>query len=389
MNGRSASITIDVDPLRAYRAIHGLRRDGDGDQDRGKGKNGKKGGKSKGAKTKTNTETNTETDLETNLEGEIEGEIETRGKDDVDEGPDARASDPIYTVALPRFWSLIEEIGAPATVFVVGQDATRYAAAFEPAHRTGSEIANHSFAHDYRLSRKGKEEIDEDLERARLQLLPLAGPAGVVGFRAPGYNVSPTLLRCLVSAGYLYDASLLPAPAYFGLRAAAIAAYALARQPSASCVGHPLQFAGPLEPYRMTADRPWKPHPRGALVEIPIACEPTTRIPIIGTTWAMFPAPFRRALLARAQARLGHLNFEMHAIDLLDASDPGIPRDIVARQRDLHIPLSQKIAAFRDLFATLGRVARFRTLRDVAADLMSASSTDAKASKDTRDTPPR
>lgn len=339
MNHRSVSITLDVDPLRAYRAIHGLGQ----------------------------------------LDEVSQPQTQTRGR--------TRTPDPIYTVALPRFWSLIEEVGAPATLFVVGEDAARYADAFSPVHRTGSEIASHSFVHDYRLSQRSQGAIDEDLERARIALLPLAGKDGVVGFRAPGYNVSETLLRCLISGGYLYDSSMLPAPAYFGLRAAAIGAYTITRQPTHSLVGHPRHFAGPLEPYRMTASRPWKPHPRGVLVEIPIACEPTSRLPIIGTSWTTFPAPIRDALLSRAQARLRHLNFEMHAIDLLDATDPGIPPDLVARQRDLRIPLSKKMAAFRSLFARLGKSARFQTLRDVAADLQGAQRAQHPERHRTNETP--
>lgn len=305
-----AAITIDVDSLRLYHAIHGLAAP----------------------------------DLET---------------------------DPIYTHAMPRFWELMD--GEPATLFLIGADASRHPASFAPVRATGSEVASHSHTHDYRLTRKSRAEIDRDLAQAEEALAPLAGGQRPVGFRAPGYNVTPALLELLVERGYLYDSSLLPAPLYFAARGAALAWYRLRGRSSSSLRGDPRAFAGPTAPYRTRPGRYWRRETDGPLLEIPMAVEPTTRLPLIGTSWVLWPQPFRQALLERALRVGTPFVFEMHAIDLLDPSDPGVPEGLAAHQPDLRRPARDKWNALRGLLDRLNGSAEFVPLRGLAAHTLGAA----------------
>jgi peptidoglycan/xylan/chitin deacetylase (PgdA/CDA1 family) len=271
--------------------------------------------------------------------------------------------DPIHRIALPRFFELLDEAGAAGTVFFVAEDAPRARAELEAGlSATASELASHSHAHDYRLGLRPRAEIEADLRRAHRVLSEVAGRP-VVGFRAPGYNTTPAMLETLVELGYVYDSSLLPSPAYFLARAAAIARYAVGRRPSASLVGDPRAFAGPLGPYRTTPRAPWRRVASGPLVELPMAVEPMSRCPIIGTSWVLFPRRLADALLERSLSSGHPFVFEMHAIDLLDRSDPGIPTELAAAQPDLRRPAKEKLAAFRRLFSTLRSRTEVRPLR--------------------------
>jgi peptidoglycan-N-acetylglucosamine deacetylase len=263
--------------------------------------------------------------------------------------------DPIYSVAMPRFWSLIEEAAVPATLFLIGADAPSYSSAFEPAARSRSEIGNHSFSHDYRLIKRSPERIAEDLRRADEVLRPLSPSGRIAGFRAPGYNTSPAVMKAVFDLGYAYDSSLLPSPLYFGARALAIGVYALAGRPSRSLVGDFSAYAGTLAP-----------HEKAGVLEIPMACEPFTRAPIIGTTWVLASERLRRISLKSALGRLPVFNFEMHAIDLLDATDPGVGEDLAGAQRDLAVPVAEKMTAFRDLFRALKDATEVLTLEAIA-----------------------
>lgn len=301
----TAAITIDVDSLRLYRAIHGQAASEDAD-------------------------------------------------------------DPIYTVALGRFFELLERHRLPATLFLVGADAPRYADRFARARALGCEIASHSFAHDYRLSVRSPEVIADDLARADAALEPLNG-GPIRGFRAPGYNVTPALLEAVRARGHRYDSSLLPAPAYFAARAAAIAGYKLLERPSASLVGDPRQFLGPIDgPYPMRPEAPWRPADGGPLVELPMAVEPLTRSPLIGTTWTTLPFALARAWLASAHRRLTCLVFELHAIDLLDASDHPALVPLAESQRDVRVPVAEKMRRFDALFRFFAGERTVRTLADCA-----------------------
>lgn len=281
----------------------------------------------------------------------------------------APEEDPIYTVAMPRFFALLEEVGVPATVFLIGRDVGPHLEGLRVARRLGCEIASHSYSHDYRLFERSRAEIDAELGRAEAALLPLSG-APVVGFRAPGYNTSPQLLSALLARGYRYDSSLLPAPPYWAARAAAISGYRLRGRPSASRVGDARAFAGPLGPYRTTPEAPWRPQADGPLRELPMACLPWLRAPVFGTSWVMAPAPARRAMLAWSLRKLACFNFELHAIDLLDGTDPGVPAALAAAQLDLRVPWGRKVAALRQLFTRMREDRPVRTLADIASDVV-------------------
>ena len=45
--------------------------------------------------------------------------------------------------------------------------------------------------------------------------------------------------------------------------------------------------------------------------------------------------------------------FEMHAIDLLDATDPGVPAELARRQVDLQVLFAQKRRRLQELFRAL------------------------------------
>ncbi|MBN2358877.1 MAG: polysaccharide deacetylase family protein, partial [Deltaproteobacteria bacterium] len=106
--------------------------------------------------------------------------------------------DPMYAVAMPRFLELVAGLRLKATLFAVGRDAETAAAAqlLRRASDDGHEVANHSYRHDYRLIRQPAIEIESDLAAAHRAIEQATGIAPR-GFRAPGYNVSDALLDAL------------------------------------------------------------------------------------------------------------------------------------------------------------------------------------------------
>ena len=97
-----------------------------------------------------------------------------------------------------------------------------------------------------------------------------------------------------------------------------------------------------------------------ALVELPIATLPGTRLPYIGTSLiAMGALGFDAVspLLARAD----WLNFECHAIDLTDHVGDEIPARL-AVQPDQRVPLAKKWPLFVRALEQLARHHEVRTL---------------------------
>jgi hypothetical protein len=280
--------------------------------------------------------------------------------------------------ALPRAANLFAARGIPVTWFVVGRDADADAALPDRAARAenaarlaviarhGGELGNHSYSHPYELARLDAATVDAEIAGCDRVLRSITG-AAPRGFRAPGYDVSPAMLEALARRGYRYDSSIFPAPGYYAAKAAVMAALALAGRPSGAVLTNPRALAAPAAPYRPSMTAPWR-RGQAPLVELPIAVTPWARLPAIGTSLIVAPAPVRARLVAAMRGR-AFFNFELHGIDFADADRDGIPGELVARQPDLRLPVAEKLARLEALLDDLGRSWTFATLGEVARDV--------------------
>ena len=275
----------------------------------------------------------------------------------------------VCRLALPRFLDLFAAQGIAATFFAVGDDLrdARSAASVRAAAAAGHEIGNHTASHGYGLTRLDRAGIEREVAGGEAAIERVTGTRPE-GFRAPGYAISAPLLDVLEARGYRYDSSAFPAAPYYLAKACVMGALKLLGHPSRAMLDRPRVLAAPRQPYWPSAPEPYRAAAaREAgrdLIELPLTVEPWTRVPFIGTSALLLP----RRLLDLFYGRLcaaPSLNFELHGIDLLDASDVRLPR-LSAVQRELNLPVAEKrarlarvIAAIRDDFeiVTLGHAA--------------------------------
>lgn len=319
---RLASVSVDLDPLRCYHQIHGL--------------------------------------------GEAPAEL----------------ADVVLRRGLPRFLELFAQHGIRATLFVVGSDVTEHRGAPDPigrvllaeAARAGHELGNHSFSHPYGLARLPDVQIEREIGDCHEALRQL-DPHGraPVGFRAPGYELSPALLDILDAYGYRYDSSILPCPPYYLAKLAVLAKMAVFGQRSESIVGTPEAQFGPTQPYRPDPRRPWKKG-GASFVELPVAVTKTVRMPAIGTS-LILSSLMRKALLYGMRDQ-PFFNLELHGMDLIGAQEDRIPAALVARQPDLRVPFQRKLLALAESFRFLTDHAEVATLRDVAEEVHARGKVD-------------
>jgi hypothetical protein len=292
--------------------------------------------------------------------------------------PPAELEHVILERALPRAARLFSARRVPVTWFVVGRDADGELARRDRATREanaqrlrglaerGDEIASHSYSHPYDLARLGPAEVDAELDGGDRVVRAITGRAPY-GFRAPGYDLSPVMLRGLARRGYRYDSSLFPAPGYYAAKALVMAGLAALGRPSAAVMTEPRALLAPAAPDRPAMAAPWR---RGTapVVELPVAVTPGLRLPAIGTSLLLAPALLRRRVV-RAMARRAFFNFELHGIDFADADRDGIPDELVARQPDLRIPIAEKLGRLDELLDQLAAGWAFATLAEIAADV--------------------
>lgn len=292
--------------------------------------------------------------------------------------PSEDARHAIYDKALPRLLRMFAEEHVTATFFVIGRDAPRNAEHLRKIVELGHEVANHSFAHAYDLSRWPRAAQAEDVRRAQEAIESHSG-VRPVGFRAPGYTMTDGLMDVLSEEGFAYDSSVFPCPAYYGAKVSAIAAiYALHRaglreRVSESVVDTPQVLRASGNPYRV--GRPYytrdtASQDRAGLCELPIGVTDTVtgRLPFIGTS-VVLAGRLGASVLARGMARRPLANLELHGIDLADADEDGLTflRD---HQPDLQRTARAKETALRAAISELRRQGRqFVTLKEAASKL--------------------
>jgi peptidoglycan/xylan/chitin deacetylase (PgdA/CDA1 family) len=278
--------------------------------------------------------------------------------------PEARAL--VHRVAVPRFAELLEGVGGRGTLFVIGGEVDAEARPpLEEVLRGGHELASHSHGHDYALSRAPGEVIEQDLARAEEVLTSLGAPRPL-GFRAPGYTLSPALLRAVIARGHAYDASLFPAAPYWAAKALALGWLRLRGRRSAAILDSPRVLLAPRLPYRPDPDRPER---RGTapLLELPMSVTPGARVPFIGTFVVLAPWPFVRAAYARLRGE-PFLSLELHAVDLLGPED-GLPPELCRAQPDLALSGWTKRGRLREVVEWLARDFRLVPLHEAARSL--------------------
>lgn len=285
----------------------------------------------------------------------------------------AGLADVILRRAVPRYLDVFARHGVRATFFVVGSDVDGGSLGAQAARAlvremvaAGHEVANHSFSHPYDLARLPAATVEEEIRRADGVIAAAAG-AAVVGFRAPGYDLSATMLDVVAGLGYVYDSSIFPAPGYYLAKAAIMAGLRLLGRKSGAVMTDPRALIAPTDPYRPSSIAPWR-RGQSTVVELPIAVTPGLRLPAIGTNLLLFPTSVRAAWLASMRSR-PLFNLELHGIDLCDAADDGMPAELVARQVDLRASLALKRRAFESTLERLAPEYQFVPLREAAKEV--------------------
>jgi peptidoglycan-N-acetylglucosamine deacetylase len=282
--------------------------------------------------------------------------------------PTGEAAHAVYLNALPRFESLFDTLNLRATFFAIGQDLDRPHArdAVARLHRAGHEIGNHTLHHRYDLTRLPEAEARAEIEGGAERIAAVTGrrPAG---FRAPGYTVSDTIFSQLEALGVRYDSSVFPCPSYYAAKAAALAGIALRRRRSQSILDDPRVLTAPADPYRV--GRPYYLRGHG-LLELPIGVTrgASARLPFIGTS-LLLAGPRGAGFLTRRILGRPLVNLELHGIDLADAEQDGLAF-LRPHQPDLRRSLGDKRAALETAIWVLrGAGYEFVTLEQAAEQL--------------------
>jgi peptidoglycan-N-acetylglucosamine deacetylase len=181
-------------------------------------------------------------------------------------------------VVVPRVLSFLKDRDLKITFFVVGQDAAleKNREAIASIAVAGHEIGNHSFNHEPWLHLYSKEQLVEELEKTEAALIDTTGHRPV-GFRGPGYSLSPMVLEILAERGYEYDCSTLPT--YIGPLARAYYFFTSPKLSGDESEKRKKLFGSFSDGFRSLKPYEWQLGER-SLVEIPVTTLPIVKTPI-------------------------------------------------------------------------------------------------------------
>ena len=255
---------------------------------------------------------------------------------------------------LPRFLDVFAKLDVRATIFVIGSDLEhdlrthgRGAALLRRALAEGHELANHSHAHAYDFHTWSSDRIAEDLRRCDSLLRELG--ARPKGFRAPGYTHDRTMLMQAAALGYTYDSSLLPSPAYYLGKLGVLGLRRLRGRRSASQTGGARSFVGPSAVHYLPELGLWEvPISVSRTLRLPLI-----GTFLLGDSAPMLGKLTAEALRLEA-ANTRHLHLELHAIDLADPAADELDDGLIKHQRELATPLERRLKRLTELLEGRG-----------------------------------
>lgn len=270
-------------------------------------------------------------------------------------------------VCVPRVLEFLRQRELTITFFVVGQDAAleqnREALAAIP--EAGHEVGNHSFHHEPWLHLYSDEEICEELALAEEAIQAATGERPV-GFRGPGFSLSPGVLRVLAERGYEYDCSTFPT--FLGPLARLYYFFTSRldkqqRQERKLLFGRFREGFRPLRPYRWSVGGE-------DLLEIPVTTMPLLKVPI-HVSYLLYLASYSRVAakaywtMALTLCRMTGVapSLLLHPLDFLGCDDEQDLSFFPA----MNVPAERKLSLLSDVLESFTRHYDVRPMRDHAA----------------------
>ena len=257
-------------------------------------------------------------------------------------------------IVVPRTLAFLKERNLIITYFIVGQDAAleKNHEALRSIAAAGHEIGNHSFNHEPWLHLYSKSQLTEEFEKTESALLHVTGERPV-GFRGPGYSLSPTVLEVLSERGYQYDCSTLPT--YIGPLARAFYFFKSPEMSDDEREKRKKLFGKFSDGFQSLKPYIWDIAGK-SLVEIPVTTMPIFKIPI-HASYIIYLSSFSKTL-ARTYWRTivemcrltnTQLSLLLHPLDFLSGED--VPE--LAFFPGMNLAAAEKLSVVSNMLKTL------------------------------------
>ena len=257
-------------------------------------------------------------------------------------------------IFLPLVLDELERLNIKITFFIVGKDAeiSTNQKFIRTIVERGHEVGNHSYSHESWLNHYNKEKVEFEINHAE-ELINNCTGQKTIGFRAPGFSWSNTVLNVLQENNYLYDASTLPT--FIGPLARTYYFWTSDLSKEEKKIRKNL-FGSFSEGFRSVKPYFWDTDSKNKLLEIPVSTIPILKIPF-HLSYLLYLSRFSSAAMhtylnmAIALCKLTNTepSFLLHPLDLVGGDQA--PRLAFFPGMDLNT--EKKLKVFREVIKKL------------------------------------
>jgi len=227
-----------------------------------------------------------------------------------------------------------------ATFFFVAQDLEikTNADLIKSVIAEGHEIASHSYSHPQGFRLLSIKEKNYELKKSKEILEDISGQS-VIGFRAPGWNISDDTLPILRKLGFQYDSSVFPTSISILLKA--LHYYAMRKRDllTRTTLGELYYLLSPSFPYH-TDERRLGKKGDSDFVEFPVQVADFFRLPFFATFHLSYPSCIEMGYKTIKNRSI--INYQMHLSDFVDYTVKEFSHE-VPQQAGSYLPVSLKL----------------------------------------------
>jgi len=245
-----------------------------------------------------------------------------------------------FEIGIENLLAFFSRFNIRATFFFVAQDLEikTNADLIKYIIAEGHEIASHSYSHPQGFRLLSEREKADELRISKKIIEDVSGQ-DIIGFRAPGWNISDDTLPILRKLGFRYDSSVFPASISILLKA--LNYYAMRKRDllTRTTLGEFYYLLSPSYPYH-TDEKKLGKKGDSDFVEFPVQVTGFLRLPFFATFHLSYPLFIESGYKAIKDRNI--INYQMHLSDFVDYTVKEFSHEI-PQQTGSYLPVSLKL----------------------------------------------
>ncbi len=266
-----------------------------------------------------------------------------------------------YNSILPRVLDYLDKYAIKANFMIIGRDALVYPEGVRLIIRRGHEIGNHTQNHYANFSFLSKEIQQREIIDCQNTIKSITGKYPK-SFRAPGYTITPQILKILIQNSIDIDISLVNALPYLIIKK--FYKMFIARNKENLRVQSLWSIFIPNSPRFLY---------NTAFMQYPVTNSPIFNFPMITSLLIHLGIKFRKILFNSFFLKK-YLNCNLHVLEFVAAEDveqiPFSLDNLILTRKYVHTKISDRLQFFDDMFTRITKNYKVGLLTEIRKEML-------------------